>query len=172
MKKKRRKKNSDLFGYKAMVGSGVVVVLIFAGIFYVAIHAKPARRDNPTAGPVPVYFHSGKDAMPFPTTLNPAIFKSPEVREAYEVAKEIPGTLAQQPCYCYCQRQGHRGLLDCFRTEHAATCNICIREALLAGRMHREGKSVEEIRAAIIQGQWERISSSTEPNTQDSNTRP
>ena len=171
MKKKRGKKDSDLFGYKAMIGSGVVVVLIFAGIFYVGIHAKPASRDSLTVGPVPVYFQSAKDAMPFPTALNPAIFKRPEVHEAYEVAKEIPGTLAQQPCYCYCQREGHRGLLDCFRTEHAATCNICIREALLAGRMHREGKSVEEIRTAIIQGQWERISNSTQPNTQDENNQ-
>lgn len=153
-KEKRTKEKSDLFGHKAMIGFGVVVVMTLAGIFYVGIHAKSANQDKPTAGPVPIYFRSAKEAMPFSATLDPAAFKKREIRKAYQVAKEIPDVLVQQPCYCYCQRKGHRGLLDCFRTEHAATCDICIKEALLAGEMHRQGKSAEEIRNAIIQGQW------------------
>ena len=133
MKKKRTKKKSDLFGHKFMIGFGVVLVLVLSGIFYAGIHAKPADQSNPTAGSIPIYFQSAKDAMPFPATLEPAAFKRADVREAYQVAKDIPEVLVQQPCYCYCRRKGHRGLLDCFKTDHAASCNICVKEALLAG---------------------------------------
>ncbi len=154
MKGKRKSRKPDLSGYKHLIGLCVVAGLVFVGIFYLALRAKPVKPAGPTAGPVPTYPRNVKDAMPLPATLDPRAFQRPEVREAYQVAKEIPKVLAQQPCYCYCQRQGHRGLLDCFRTEHAASCNICIKEALLAGRMHRAGSTAEQIRAAIIQGQW------------------
>ena len=155
--KKKKKKESDLYGHKFMLGFGGVVGLMFAGIFYVGFHAKPAGQSDPTAGTIPIYYQSSKDAMPFPATLDPAGFKNPEIREAYQAAKDIPEVLAQQPCYCYCQRKGHRGLLDCFKTDHAASCNICVKEALLAGEMHRQGKSAEEIRAAIVRGDWANV---------------
>ena len=154
MRSKRKPKQSDLWGRNALIGMVVVAVLVFAGIFFEALRAKPARPEDARAGPVPIYFRSVADAMPFPATLDPAKFQRRDIREAYQVAKEIPEVLAQQPCYCYCERKGHRGLLDCFRTEHAASCDICIKEALLAGQMHRQGKSTEEIRRAIIQGPW------------------
>jgi len=55
---------------------------------------------------------------------------------------------------------GHRSLLDCFRDLHATSCDICINEARLAGRLHRQGKTAEEIRAAIIQKQSANLGSS------------
>jgi hypothetical protein len=140
----------------------VVAVLVLAGIFYAALRAKPPKREDATAGAIPIYFRNAADAMPFPATLDPVKFQRRDIREAYQVAKEIPEVLAQQPCYCYCERKGHRGLLDCFKTEHAASCDICIKEALLAGQMHRHGKSTEEIRTAIIQGQWASLGSSSQ----------
>ncbi len=98
--------------------------------------------------------------MPFPQTLDPAQFQIANIREAYSVAKEIPEVLAQQPCYCYCQRMGHRSLLDCFTSLHSTSCDICINEARLTGRLHRQGKTAEEIRAAIVQKQWANLGSS------------
>ena len=162
MRGKRKPKQSDLFGHKFMIGFGVVVVLVFAGIFYMGFHAKPPVQNSPTAGPVPIYFRSAEEARPLPETLEPEKFQRGYIRDAYRVAKEIPEVLAQQPCYCYCERKGHRGLLDCFRTEHAASCDICIKEALLAGEMHRQGKSAEEIRNAIIQGRWAGLGGSSQ----------
>lgn len=141
---------------------GIFLAGLWGAVAYQAIHAKPKPKASQTAQGIPVYFKRPEDAMPFPATLDPAKFKNASVCSAYQVAREIPEVLAQQPCYCYCQRIGHRGLLDCFRTEHAATCNICIKEALLAGQMHREGKTAEEIRAAIIHGDWGNIPSSIE----------
>jgi hypothetical protein len=154
MRSKRKPKQSELWGRNHLIGMVVLAALVFAGIFYVALRAKPLRQEDATAGPIPIYFGSAADAMAFPATLDPLKFQRRDIREAYQVAKEIPEVLAQQPCYCYCEPKGHRGLLDCFRTGHAASCDICIKEALLAGQMHRQGKSTDEIRRAIIQGPW------------------
>jgi hypothetical protein len=94
---------------------------------------------------------------PLPTTLKPNEFTDPIIREAYQVAANIPAVLAQQPCYCGCSQIGHRSLLDCYRSDHAATCDICVKETLLANRMHEASRTADEIRAAIIAGQWTQI---------------
>lgn len=44
----------------------------------------------------------------------------PPVERAYQVAARIPEVLAEQPCYCWCDRFGHGSLLDCFATDHGA----------------------------------------------------
>jgi Protein of unknown function with PCYCGC motif len=154
MGRKHSPKKSELFGHELIIGMGIVLVVLFSGVFYKVLHSNPTRSGQTVADAIPVYYSRPEDAMPFPATLEPEAFRPTDVREAYRVAKEIPGILAQQPCYCYCQRKGHRGLLDCFKTDHAASCDICVKEALLASQMHRQGKSAQEIRTAIIQGQW------------------
>lgn len=106
---------------------------------------------------IPQYFSTAAAAKPLPQILDPAGFSNRDVVAAYQVAKEIPAVLAQQPCYCYCDRRGHRGLLDCFATKHGADCDICVKEALFAMQEHRKGKSPEQIRAEIIQGGWKAI---------------
>jgi len=153
MKRKKAKK-SGLSGHKLLIGMGAIIIALYGVAGYKAFNAKAPARHAASGQPVPVYYARVIDARPLPPTLDPGRFNREDIREAYAVAKEIPEVLVQLPCYCYCQRQGHRGLLDCFKTEHAATCNICIKEALLASRMHRDGKSAEQIREAIINGQW------------------
>lgn len=54
-----------------------------------------------------------------PATLPPDMFTG-TVRQAYQVAADIPGVLAELNCHCGCDRsQGHRNLLDCFSDTHA-----------------------------------------------------
>ena len=72
------------------------------------------------AKPVPPYYKSAAEAKPLPKTLPPAMFSEPAIAKAYRIAQEIPEVLAQQPCYCYCNRMGHKGLLDCHRDNHSA----------------------------------------------------
>jgi hypothetical protein len=156
----KKPKKGRLREHKLIIVMGAILIVLYGAAGYKGLHPKPARRQA-SAQPVPVYYARVEDAMPLPPSLDPGTFSRPDIREAYAVAKEIPDVLVQMPCYCYCQRQGHRGLLDCFKTEHAATCNICIKEALLAGRLHREGKSVAQIREAIIQGQWAQAGTSS-----------
>ncbi len=153
MRRKRVPKNSGLLVHWRVIVFGSALIALISTLAYQASHSVPPNSGR-GSGAVPVHYDRAGDAMPFPATLKPANFKQTEVREAYQTAKEIPEVLAQQPCYCYCQRKGHRSLLDCFRTDHAASCSICIREALLAAQLHRQQKSAEEIRRAITQGPW------------------
>lgn len=161
MSRKRKATNSFLSVHWPVIFLGTAVIALLSGVAYKVLHERPAN-PGPVMGAVPVYYNRAEDAMPFPATLEPAAFKGADVREAYQTAKEMPEVLTQQPCYCYCQRKGHRGLLDCFKTDHAASCDICVKEALLAGRMHRQGKSAEEIRTTIVQGKWADLGNSNQ----------
>jgi hypothetical protein len=74
----------------------------------------------------------------------------PRVAETYRMAREIAAVLDGLHCYCECdQHSGHYSLLDCFRDDHGAACDICLTEAQIAYRMTQEGKSLDEIRDAI-----------------------
>jgi len=58
--------------------------------------------------------------------------------------------LAELHCYCGCDKaEGHQNLIDCYRSTHGASCEICTQEALLAKRMSDQGSPVDQIRNAI-----------------------
>ncbi len=117
-----------------------------------------ATMPEPTPETIPSYFASAEAARPYPATLPPSQFPHPIIARAYLVAQQIPGTLAQQPCYCFCYRTaGHRGLLDCFADLHGAACGVCIQEALLADKLQKEGRTAPQIREAIIRGDWRSV---------------
>ncbi len=154
--KKGRQKKLPGFTSKDKWRLAGVVILLFAaaGVLAWLSHDSNANRESAR---IPPFLQPAQTSGPLPGTLAPAHFKDASIREAYTVALNIPGVLAQQPCYCWCKSSGHRSLLDCYRSEHAATCDICIKEALLANRMHQTGKTANEIRAAIIAGEWARV---------------
>ena len=82
-------------------------------------------------------------------TLDPNQFVGP-VKEAYKYAGQNPALLAQLHCYCGCDKaEGHQSLLDCYRSMHASSCEICTGEVLLAKRMADQGSPVDQIREAI-----------------------
>ena len=120
--------------------------------------AQPAGSARPQAGsqPVPPYHASAAAARPLPRTMPASDFRDrPLVARAYQIASEIPAVLAQQPCYCHCDREfGHTSLLDCFTSTHTAGCGICMGETFFTYQMTREGKSPAAIRQAIIRGDW------------------
>ena len=103
----------------------------------------------PTAR-VPAFQVSTESLAALPPTMRPELFEG-NVRRAYQVAQEIPRTLAQLPCYCHCDRgQGHKSLHSCFVDEHGANCGICINEALLAHSLEKHQKlNPEQIREQI-----------------------
>lgn len=56
-------------------------------------------------------------------TLAPAMFNEARVRQAYQVAKDIPWVLDSIYCYCYCEESPtfrHKSLLSCYVDNHAA----------------------------------------------------
>jgi hypothetical protein len=79
-----------------------------------------------------------------------AIPRNPGALEAYAAARASAATLDGVYCHCDCSKHaGHRSLLSCFESEHAAYCDICMGEAKLASGMAGQGKSLTQIRAAI-----------------------
>jgi hypothetical protein len=117
-----------------------------------------SRSSKPSAPPatssstarVPAHFQEVKSLSELPPTLAPERFFG-QARLAYQVAREIPQTLAQLPCYCYCDETlGHKSLHSCYETDHSASCATCVNEALLAYRLQKEqGLTAPQIRERI-----------------------
>jgi len=127
-----------------------LVLLVLAGVL-----ATPIFSDQRSAkAPVPPYLSEAEAKKPLPPTQSPSHFSDPQTVRAYKIAKAIPTVIAQQPCYCWCSRGGHHSLHDCYVGTHAEHCSICQKEAFLAEKMHKQGKTAAEIRSAIERGEW------------------
>ena len=99
------------------------------------------------------------------------------VRAVYTFAAEHPEILSYVPCFCGCERAGHKGNDDCFVktrnaqgdvTEwepHGLDCTVCIDVANEAMQMHRSGASIRDIRAAI-EKKWTSPTSGHTPTPQ------
>ena len=82
-------------------------------------------------------------------TLSPAYFTG-KAAMSYKAAREIPEVIDSLYCYCDCEKNfGHKSLLSCHVDQHSKYCNICMDEAIMAYRMHKQGKSILEIRKAV-----------------------
>jgi hypothetical protein len=99
---------------------------------------------------VPAYFENPDMAEPLNAILDPASVPY-FAREGYEAAKRKPRLMSQMPCFCYCEKFGHKSLHTCYETDHAVHCDICLKSALDADRMDSQGLSPQEIREFIIQ---------------------
>ncbi len=140
-----------------LVSIAVAGLAFLAGLFLWWV-PRSSIASNEEESSVPAFFASEEQAGPLPATLKPELFREAVTFRAYQIAQKIPSVLAQQPCYCHCDRgAGHRSLLDCYRDEHGASCMICTREAILAGRLHNEGVPPPKIRESIIRGDWRSI---------------
>jgi hypothetical protein len=76
---------------------------------------------------------------------------------AYELASKIPNVIYQQPCYCYCDRMGHKSLHTCFEGTHGAQCSTCMKEVYYSYQMTKQHKTAAQIRKGIIAGEWKQI---------------
>jgi hypothetical protein len=85
--------------------------------------AEPSSVPSPKVEPEPIPpFHRNiNPGQPLPQVLPADVFRdAPAIAEVYRAARRIPVVLAQQPCYCHCDRMGHGSLLDCYATDHGA----------------------------------------------------
>jgi hypothetical protein len=86
--------------------------------------------------------------------LDPSQFKNarfePDVSPAYAAAKACPEIMEKLFCYCGCDlTEKHSSLLSCFVVDHGAYCPECKDEAIMAEKMHKDGRSITEIQKAI-----------------------
>lgn len=112
------------------------------------VHGNESHPPHETEFRMPPYFDNPKAAALAPT-MDPQTVE-PAARQAYGVAQQKPELLAQMPCFCYCDRFGHTSLQDCFVTDHAVHCDVCLKEALAADEMDRQGMTGSEIRTVIV----------------------
>ena len=76
---------------------------------------------------------------------------------SYQIASKIQPILYQMPCYCYCDRMGHKSLHSCFENTHGAQCSTCLKELYYSYQQSKKGKTASQIRAGIIKGDWKQI---------------
>jgi hypothetical protein len=146
---------------KLLVG-GIIFLMLVAGALVLKsnsnapkhLHDSAVSESRPaesSAKPTVPAYQTAVEAKSLKPTLPAGEFVG-KTREAYAVAKAIPETLAQLPCYCYCDRGfGHKSLHSCFEDDHAAHCAVCVDEALLAYKLQKEqGLSPEQIRETIV----------------------
>ncbi|MBO0912012.1 MAG: hypothetical protein J2P13_09480 [Acidobacteria bacterium] len=81
----------------------------------------------------------------------------PAQGHAYELAAKIQNVIYQQPCYCYCDRMGHKSLHTCFEGTHGAQCSTCMKELYYSYLMTKQHKTAAQIRKGIIAGEWKSI---------------
>ncbi|HKE58203.1 MAG TPA: CYCXC family (seleno)protein [Pyrinomonadaceae bacterium] len=148
---------------KFLMALGVALALAAAGLLFltpsnrvekqrpVTTEDHSAASHSQTTAAVPRYQEVSEVGQLRPTLTETQFFG--KAREAYRVAREIPQTLAQLPCYCHCDRSfGHKSLHTCFEDDHASQCAVCVDEALLAYKLQKEGKlTPAEIRSQIIE---------------------
>jgi hypothetical protein len=133
-----------------------------------AAPATPAAApQSPATLPPDAYIkpHTQKEYPPLNMPGYP-LGRSPEViTAAYKFAAEHPEVLTFVPCFCGCERGGHKGNEDCFVKkradngdvieweEHGMECNVCLDVAQQAMQMHASGASVRDIRKAV-EAKW------------------
>ena len=150
----------------------VALVAVAGGLAYVSSgrDAQPANADHsdhggqaatasaPWANMGP---HKQETYPPLPTQPF-APPRSPDVvKAAYMFAADHPEILSFVPCFCGCERGGHKGNEDCFVAArgangdvtawepHGLDCAVCIDVATEARTMFNSGASIRDIRAAV-----------------------
>lgn len=98
---------------------------------------------------MPPYLEDPTSAGPLYATLAPATVPT-NAQSEYAIAQAKPELLAQLPCFCYCDRFGHGSLHDCYVTDHAVHCDVCLKEVVEADQMDQQGMTPQEIRSLLV----------------------
>jgi hypothetical protein len=152
---------------------GTIVVLTSAFLVVSVVQAQQASR-TPQAT-IPVIPMKPAPAGPLPPIPFEQYLARPVavVQSVYEFAARHPEVLQYVPCYCGCERFGHKGNHECFVKRRAADgrilewdshgsgCTICVDVARDAMLMFNSGASVTAIRNAIDAKYGTRYPSST-----------
>ena len=164
--------------------AGIVLVLAIVGLVaytrsgtpdpaaQVAQAVPPAVVDPPVTAKLGPHPQPNLPPLPFQAYAPPRPMAT--VNAVYRFAAEHPEILSYVPCFCGCERSGHKGNDDCFVktrnaqgdvTEwdpHGLDCAVCIDVANEAMQMSRSGANVRDIRSAI-EAKWNRPGSGHTP---------
>ena len=147
----------------------IAVLAAIAAAIGGAVYWQQRNAASQEAALTPTYAPLPADLKPHPQERLPPLElpayqlqRAPEViRAAYKFAAEHPEVLSYVPCFCGCERNGHRGNEDCFVRArdingdviewepHGMECAVCIDVATRAAALHASGAGVKDIRAAV-----------------------
>jgi uncharacterized protein with PCYCGC motif len=159
---------------KLLIVALVAMAIGISGLIYARARTQPDGPEASTAAQLPPAPaadvpeilkkpHPQANLPPLPSQNYPPPRPMDVVRAAYVFAAEHPEVLSYVPCFCGCERGGHRGNDDCFvsaRDEkgdvtswepHGLDCAVCIDVATEARQMFTSGAGVRDIRAAVEQ---------------------
>jgi hypothetical protein len=113
----------------------VAVAIAIAAFMYVrrgnqndaSQSAEQTAQSQPAVAEVPEIArkpHPQATLPPLPFSPSPPARPADVVRAVYKFAAEHPEVLSYQPCYCGCERSGHRGNEDCFVTSRDANGDV------------------------------------------------
>ena len=124
-------------------GLSAVIVLAFVPRRLFGRCTNGSARPGPHPTPRP-----GIDASRIPAAA--ALDDDSDARTAFDQVRQIPRIADGIRCHCGCADRLY-SLLSCYEGEHpmAMHCQVCQGEGRLAYRLHRAGKTLDEIRAAI-----------------------
>jgi hypothetical protein len=118
--------------------------------------AKPAEAASlagaSTRGPLPGRHPTPRPGIDASKVLTRAqLTEHPAAEPVFEMVRKIPQIVDGIRCQCGCaELPEFYSLLSCYEADGMAQhCVICQGEAKLAFRMHEQGKSLDQIRAAI-----------------------
>jgi hypothetical protein len=157
--------------------------LLLATGLLVAVAVDAGQRAPAATGPAVAQPFKAAPPGPLPPIPGgPLVRPVAVVQSVYEFAARHPEVLNYVPCYCGCDRLGHRNNENCFVRSrdgngrvtwepHGTECTICIDVARDAMLMFNSGASVSQIRAAIDQKWGSRFPSHT-PTSNPPSSRP
>ena len=134
--------------------AGLLALLAAAvGLFLAASPSLMQADPQTKATPVPAaHIIVPKPRVPRRQSLDPALFRDPDTRKAYQISRDNPQLLEKMACYCGCMTSpadGHTSNYECFVDNHGAGCALCRRIALEAQQMQSLGTKVAAIKREI-----------------------
>ena len=132
---RRRAKGSNAPLMYTVAGLFVLVLLLV----FMNVRRAEARHPQPRATADEIQLIAGSH------------YDNAHVASTYRKAARIKKIVDGLFCYCFCKGGGHYSLLDCFRDDHGAGCDICLGEVNLAYEMSEKGATLDQIRDAVDQ---------------------
>lgn len=133
---------------RRFLGHAVGALLALGGLAHARRAGAATPMHRPRTGPHPTP-RPGIDASKVLTREQ--LTEHPSAAPVFDMVRQIPQVADGIRCQCGCaELPEFYSLLSCYEADGMAQhCVICQGEAKLAFRMHQQGKSLDEIRAAI-----------------------
>jgi len=117
---------ASLFAYMRSIGSAGTGQTSESPPAHSAATTPVTSADEASGPPANAKFgpHKQNVLPPMPFGPSPPARPPDVVRAVYTFAAEHPEVLGYVPCYCGCERSGHRGNDDCFVTSRSANGDV------------------------------------------------